>query len=204
MLNLKHLEPDKIILIGASTGGPGHINKILAALKPEFNATIIIAQHMGNDYIPSFIKQLNSVCYHDVSPVVSQKVLLPSHIYVCSLLTSINIHSEGLTFLQNNYTESDYNYDVNYNPDIDYLYRSAAKIARQVSFLGIILTGIGSDGANGCKSLSEMGGECIAESETSAIVDGMPRQARKIVPNIEILPLNEIIIKINQFGRAHV
>jgi chemotaxis response regulator CheB len=52
--------------------------------------------------------------------------------------------------------------------------------------------------------LSEKGGECIAESETSAIVDGMPMQARKIVPNIKILPLNEIIIKINQFGGTNV
>lgn len=198
MPNLKPLEPDKIILIGASTGGPGHINKILTSLKPEFNAAIIIAQHMGNDYIPSFVKQLNSICCHKVSPVVSQSALLSSHIYVSSLLTSIKINSKGLTFLQKNCTES------GYNPDIDYLYTSAAKIAHQISILGIILTGIGSDGAHGCKLLSEKGGECIAESETSAIVDGMPMQARKIVPNIKILPLNEIIIKINQFGSTNV
>lgn len=198
MPNLKPLEPDKIILIGASTGGPGHINKILTSLKPEFNAAIIIAQHMGNDYIPSFVKQLNSICCHKVSPVVSQSALLSSHIYVSSLLTSININSKGLTFLQKKSTES------GYNPDINYLYTSAAKIAHHVSILGIILTGIGSDGANGCKLLSEKGGECIAESETSAIVDGMPMQARKIVPNIKILPLNEIIIKINQFGATNV
>lgn len=198
MPNLKPLEPDKIILIGASTGGPGHINKILASLKPEFNAAIIIAQHMGNDYIPSFVKQLDSICCHKVSPVVSQSALLSSHVYVSSLLTSIKIDSQGLTFLQKNCIEK------GYNPDINYLYSSAANIAHQISILGIILTGIGSDGANGCKLLSEKGGECISESGTSAIVDGMPMQARKIVPDIKILPLNEIIIKINQFGTTNV
>ena len=106
--------------------------------------------------------------------------------------------SKGLTFLQKKQTES------GYNPDIDYLYASAASIAGQISILGIILTGIGSDGVNGCKLLSEGGGECIAESEETAIVDGMPMQARKLVPNIKILSLNEIINKINQFGTGHV
>lgn len=198
MPNLKPLEPDKIILIGASTGGPGHIKKILTSLKPEFTATIIIAQHMGNDYIPSFVKQLNSICCHEVHPVVSQSVLLPSHIYVSSLLSSINIASKGLIFQQKNSVAD------GYNPDIDYLFTSAAKIARQIPILGIILTGIGNDGANGCKLLSEGGGECIAESETSAIVDGMPMQTRKIVDNIKILSLDEIISQINLFGGANV
>lgn len=198
MPNLKPLEHHKIILIGASTGGPGHINKILTSLKPEFQATLIIAQHMADEYIPSFTKQLNSICDYQVSSVVSQAIILPSHIYVSSLLTSININSNGLTFLQKKQTKS------GYNPDIDYLYTSSARVAEQVSVLGIILTGIGSDGVNGCKLLSEGGGECIAESKTSAIVDGMPMQARKIVPNIKILSLNEIINKINQFGVGYV
>ena len=198
MPNLKSLKPDKVILIGASTGGPGHIKKILTALKPEFNATIIIAQHMGNEYIPSFVKQLNSICCHEVNSVVSDKPLLPSQVYVSSLLTSINIDSRGLSFVQKNRAEN------GYNPDINYLFTSAAKIVGQFSVLGIILTGIGSDGVNGCKLIAENGGQCVAESETSAIVDGMPMQARKIVPNIKTLSLNEIINEINLFGARDV
>ncbi len=198
MPSLKPSEPHKVILIGASTGGPGHINKILTSLVPEFRATLIIAQHMGDEYIPSFTKQLNSICDYEVSAVVSQDILLPSHVYVSSLLTSISTSTKGLRFLQKKQTKS------GYNPDIDYLYSSAAGIARQVSILGIILTGIGNDGVNGCKLLSEGGGECIAESETSAIVDGMPMQARNMVPNIGILSLTQIIKKINQFGTDYV
>ncbi len=198
MPSLKPLEPNKLILIGASTGGPGHIKKILASLKPEFSDTIIIAQHMGNEYIPSFVKQLNSICAHEVLCVVSKQNLLPSKIYVCSLLTSINSKPEGLIFMQKNRKES------GYNPDIDYLFTSVASLAHQVPVLGIILTGIGSDGVNGCKLLSENGGECIAESDTSAIVDGMPMQARKRVKNIQILSLNDVITKINSFGGVGV
>ncbi|MCW8928608.1 MAG: CheB methylesterase domain-containing protein [Gammaproteobacteria bacterium] len=198
MPSLKHLEPKKIILIGASTGGPGHIKKILSDLQPEFKATIIIAQHMGNEYIPSFSKQLNSICQQEVSPAISENIILPSHIYVSSLLTSINSDSKRLSFLIQNRKES------GYNPDIDYLFTSAAQIAHKVSFLGIILTGIGDDGATGCKLLSEKGGECIAENETSAIVYGMPRQTKKINPNTKTMSLDEIIKKINLFGHSDV
>ncbi len=198
MPSSKRLELKKIILIGASTGGPGHIKKILASLKPEFSASIVIAQHMGNKYIPSFVKQLNSVCCHEVSSVQSEKVLLPSQIYVSSLLTTINSDSRGLCFFQNNRLES------GYNPDIDLLFSSVANIAQQLQVLGIILTGIGSDGVNGCQQLSEKGGECIAESETSAIVDGMPMQARKRVKNVKVLSLDEVIKKINRFGGTDV
>jgi two-component system, chemotaxis family, protein-glutamate methylesterase/glutaminase len=198
MPNLKRLEPDKIIIIGASTGGPGHIQKILAALKPDFSASIVIAQHMGNEYIPSFVKQLNSICRHEVIDVSSEQVLLASHIYVGSLLTSIKIDSRGLSFSQKVPTAS------GYNPDINYLFASAAKITHQVTVLGIILTGIGNDGVNGCRLLFEKGAECIAESESSAIVDGMPMQARNTIKGIKVLSLNQVINKINLFGSANV
>ncbi len=194
MHSLKPLEPNKIILIGASTGGPGHIKKILTSLQPEFCATIIIAQHMGNEYIPSFVKQLDSICCLKVAPVISKTKLLASHVYVSSLLTSITKDTRGLTFLQKEPTEN------GYNPNIDYLFTSVAEISHKLSVLGIILTGIGSDGVLGCQLLSEKGGQCIAESKSSAIVDGMPMQARKIVKNINVLSLDSVIKKINQFG----
>lgn len=194
MPNLKHLGPNKIILIGASTGGPGHIKKILSALEPNFNASIVIAQHMGHDYLPSFVKQLNSICLHQVHLLCANTSLLPSQIYVASLLTTIKVEADKLICLQKQPQASAY------NPDIDCLFTSASLISAKVPVMGVILTGIGSDGALGCQKLSEMGGDCIAECKTSAIVDGMPMQTRNLVKNIKILPLEQIIKQINVFG----
>jgi len=198
MHNLKHLKQAKIILIGASTGGPGHIQKILSSLSSDFSATIVIAQHMGNEYISSFVKQLNSACKLRVSYAQHQEKLLPSHIYVVSSLTQIDFLKNHLAFNKQDSLHSQY------NPDINGLFSSAAKLTNNTSLLGIILTGIGDDGARGCKLLSEAGAECIAESETTAIVYGMPMQAQKISKNIKVMTLEQIIQRINNFGGLNV
>ena len=198
MPSLKHLKQTKLILIGASTGGPGHIKKILASLPSNFSASIVIAQHMGDDYIPSFIKQLNSSCKLKVIGIQHEALLLPSHVYVSSLLSQIKLQDKHLIFTKCSSSENEY------NPDINKLFISASKLADSVSILGIILTGIGEDGAIGCKLLSTAGAECIAESETSAIVYGMPMQALKMNKNTKVMTLEQVIQRINVFGEKDV
>jgi len=191
---LKYLEPHKIVLIGASTGGPGHIKKILSSLTKSAKSTIVVAQHMGEEFIPSFIQQLNSSCLIKVEEVSNNKLLSASKVYVCTGKTSIESGSKGLYFKQ---VKIKLNH---YNPDINCLFTSGAKITSKVQVLGIILTGIGNDGAIGCKLLSEKGGECVAESESTAIVNGMPLQAKKINQDIQILSINKIISLINTWS----
>ena len=191
---MKHSEPKTLILIGASTGGPGHIQKIIHALPADFSATIIIAQHMGAEYIPSFVKQLQQVTTLSVVAVTDQLAVLPGHIYICSFMTRLGFGTMGLAF------EQKIQEMERYNPDIDSLFESAALLPRAYKTTGIILTGVGDDGAKGIKALSDKGRPCIAESEDTAVVYGMPFQAKLLVKNISVKPLGNIIQTIKLLG----
>ena len=196
MHNLNHLEPDKIILIGASTGGPGHIQKIIQALPDNLSAAVIIAQHMGDSYIPSFVNQLQKISSLKIQAAEDGMEINPGKIYICSFVTQVvAISSQQLEFRQSNPATS------RYNPDIDQLFISASVLVSKQKILSIILTGVGDDGAKGCKMLSDKGAKCIAECETTAIVYGMPLQAKLMVKNIAIQSLQEIIKSIQLFGR---
>ena len=89
-----------------------------------------------------------------------------------------------------------------YNPSIDSLFSSAVECIRDAEILAVLLTGIGHDGANGLSELQKYGAQCIAESEKSAIVYGMPKRAVEINPNITSFALDEIVEIIKNFGAS--
>jgi len=91
-----------------------------------------------------------------------------------------------------------------YNPDIDHLFTQMAAFAGQTTMLGVILTGIGADGVEGCVKLAQQGAKCVAESQESAIVYGMPMRAKERIPTIEVQKLDTIINTILTFGDSHV
>ncbi len=183
------------MLIGSSTGGPGHLQKIVQALPSSFSAAVVIAQHIADEFILSFVNQLKHESPIDVLPVKNLLRLKAGTIYVSSCETRIVSELNSLVFKQR------IGGNVRYNPDINTLFTSAAKLAHSVNILGIILTGIGDDGAEGSRVLSENGGLCIAESESTAVVYGMPLQARLENEAIQIKNLHEIIQTIVQFGQ---
>lgn len=204
MLSSKYSKPNRLILIGASTGGPGHIQEILSRLDESFQATIVIAQHMGEEYIPSFVQQLDASIAPRVNPLGHQDELLAGQIYICVRTTRLNFHAGRLIAEQCSCSDSVHSY----NPEINTLFTSAANLTSKhvpesisaLNVLGIILTGIGDDGAEGCQTLLQNGVECIAESKKSAVVYGMPMQAVKMNPDVKALDLEQIIEKIKHFG----
>ena len=191
---MKRSELKKIILIGASTGGPGHIQKIIQALPADYSATVIIAQHMGDEYIPSFVNQLQHVSHLNVMAVTDQLAILPGHVYICSFLTRLTSSLLGLRFIQKKQEM------VRYNPDIDSLFKSAALLTTAYGVTAFLLTGVGDDGAKGMKVLSDKGAFCVAESEASAVVYGMPFQAKLLVKGLSVKSLSEIIQTIKLLG----
>ncbi len=191
---MKRSEPKKIILIGASTGGPGHIQKIIKVLPADFSASIIIAQHMGDEYIPSFVSQLQHVSHLNVMAVTDQLAILPGHVYICSFLTRLTSSVLGLTFMQKKQEME------RYNPDINSLFESAALLTTAYGITAFLLTGVGDDGAKGIKALSDKGASCIAESEATAVVYGMPFQAKLLVKDISVKSLGDIIQSIKLLG----
>lgn len=190
---MNHSVLSKIVLIGASTGGPGQIQQIITSLPLLENTTIIIAQHMVKGFIPSFAKRLKDHTSNNVVMAEDNKILESGNIYICSGHTKVINNNSELHFT---YTPSKENH---YNPDIDVLFHSVVPLTNKIETIGVILTGIGEDGVNGCRELSLNGCRCLTETEQSAIVDGMPSRARKIVPNIQVLNMREITSEIEEF-----
>ena len=192
--NLKHSALKKIVLIGASTGGPGQIEKIIKSLPVLHNSAIVIAQHMATGFLPSFSKRLQEHSLNNISVVEPNERLLHGHIYVCSGLTSVHKSGSTLIFSQCN------SHRHSFNPDINTLFNSFVPFTHEVEILSVILTGIGEDGVDGCKNLTLHGSAAITESAKSAIVDGMPARARKEVENIKVYEIDEIVTIIKEFS----
>jgi two-component system chemotaxis response regulator CheB len=195
MHNSNHLEQVKIILIGASAGGPGHIQKIINSLPSDFSAAVIIAQHIGDDFIPSFVNQLKQNCEIEIEAVSDEVEVNPGKVYICSRVTEFKLSNQRPLLGQ---IESK---QARYNPDIDILFASASILIPYHSIMSIILTGVGDDGTKGSQVLSIAGATCIAESEVSAVVYGMPMQAKLSVDNILVQSLDQIIQSMVVFGR---
>jgi two-component system chemotaxis response regulator CheB len=189
---LKHSELKKFVLIGASTGGPGQIEKIISSLNPLHYTAIVIAQHMMNGFIPSFMNRLRNSSKNNVSMADNSTIIEAGNIYICSGHTQIIKNMSQLYFLHESAPKD------SYNPDINLLFSSFSGFTKDIETMGVILTGIGEDGINGCNELSLNGAQCITEN-ANAIVDGMPSRARLVIENIKVSGINEIIETIREF-----
>lgn len=191
--NLKLSIPSKIVLIGASSGGPGQIEKIIKALPKLNNTSIIIAQHMAVGFMNSFAKRLQENSVNIVSVANNDSSLESGHIYACCGDIKIYKEKSKLYFSKKSLVV------YKFNPDINILFNSFTPFADDIEILSVILTGIGDDGVQACSALSLKGSSCITESEESAIVDGMPSRARSEVQNIKVFDMDKIIIEIKEF-----
>jgi len=185
---------EKLILIGASTGGPGHLKKILLSLKPSFSTPVVIAQHMNPVFITSFVKQFDDELPFNFFLANSRHHIEPSTMHICSTHCELNKRERYLKL------ESVSDVTSHYNPSVDHLFHSAVKLCKEYDILAILLTGIGHDGAEGLSELKHAGATCIAESEESAIVYGMPKKAVELNSSIKVMNLDNITAYIKRFG----
>jgi len=151
----------KLILIGASTGGPGHLKKVFLNLPKSFNTPVVIAQHMNPVFIKSFVKQFDDELSFNFLSAYSRHDIKPSTVYICE--THCELCKQGF-YLR---LDSASGVISHYNPSIDHLFHSAIKLVESYDILAILLTGIGQDGAEGLHALQNAGATCIAESEES-------------------------------------
>ncbi len=160
-----------MIAIGVSTGGPPAVQKILSALPANFSASILIAQHMPAAFTGPFAKRLDSTCAITVTEAVDGERPKAGHAYIAPGGKHLRLRMKGpLPELEVSESPA----DALYKPSANELISSVAKCMPRRS-LGLILTGMGSDGLEGIKVLKEKGGYIMAQNEASCVVYGMPK-----------------------------
>ncbi len=190
----RYLKLSKIIVIGASTGGPKQIERIIKALPPTFGATVVIAQHMDNQYIPSFVKRLACISPLGLRQMRPGLSLDTGGVYVCTSDCAVQKKQGHYYCITPQTILSDY------NPSVDTLFDSVSRLGLGSDLLGVVLTGIGSDGAAGLASICKAGGVAMVENKESSVVYGMPQRAKELSPCASEYDLQELIEKILEFG----
>lgn len=180
----------RAIFIGASTGGPPAVQKILSILDASLPAPIIIAQHMPQPFTTAFASRMNTLCSIKVKEANDGEILQNSIAYICpgdhQTRVTRTIDNKYCFSITSNAKEKD-----NFAPCINTLFFSAAKEFAHKA-IGIILTGMGEDGVRGLKNIKLMGGLTIAQDRASSVIYGMPRAALEQEAASRILNLDEI------------
>lgn len=184
----------QFIALGASTGGTEAFANILTQLNTDLPPLVVI-QHMPAVFTQNYANRLNKDSIYVVKEAENLEILKNNHIYIApgGVHTEIQNSNRGYQFKMNN---SDF---VNHvRPSIDVFFKSCLKTSNPKG-VGIILTGMGKDGAQGLLHLKEAGWKTIAQNENSCVVYGMPKAAAELNAAQEILNLNQIAKLLNQF-----
>lgn len=176
----------EVVVIGASTGGPRALAEIVAKLPHDFPAGIVIAQHMPPGFTETLAERLDRRSELEVREAADGDLILPGTALVAPGGLQISVVREGGE-LRVRLDEGPSN--LLHRPSVDLLFRSAADVVEGRA-VGIVLTGMGDDGARGLKCLRDAGAVTLAESEETAVIYGMPRAAAAVADHI--LPLQAI------------
>ena len=191
---------EKLIAIGASTGGTEAIKDVLTAL-PEEVPGIVMAQHMPETFTGSFARRLDSLCRIRVHEAQGGERIQPGHAYLAPGHSHLLVKRVGGVFM----TELSQSEPVNrHRPSVDVLFHAVAEQAKQ-NAIGVILTGMGKDGALGMLEMRKAGAWNIGQDQGSCVVYGMPREAATVGAVAEVSPLAEvaprILAKLRQWDR---
>lgn len=178
---------ERVVAIGTSTGGTQALEEVLAAL-PEVCPGLVIVQHMPPNFTAAFAKRLDAVCGIEVREARDGDRVMPG----CALIAPGGRH----LLLQR--SGAQYRVEVRdgpavnrHCPSVDVLFRSVAKSAGR-NALGVIMTGMGDDGARGLKEMRDAGADTIAQDEASCVVFGMPKEAIRMNAVARVLPLDAL------------
>ncbi len=178
---------ERIIAIGASTGGTEAIKEVLMQL-PADTPGIVITQHIPKTFSTPFARRMNACCQMTVYEAEDQQQILPGHVYIAPGDQHLLVVRDGARYV----CRLDNGPPVNrHKPSVDVLFRSVAQQAGR-NAIGVILTGMGKDGAIGLKEMREAGCPTIAQDEASSVVWGMPGEAVAIGAAAETLALRDV------------
>jgi two-component system response regulator WspF len=175
----------QLVAIGASAGGPAALAEILRVLPTDFPAAIVIVQHVDEQFARGFADWLAGQSKLPVRVAVEGDAPVEGTVLVAG-------RSDHLIFSgPNSLSYTPHPADYVYRPSVDVFFESIVRMRRE-NVVGVLLTGMGRDGAKGLKALRDAGWHTIAQDKDSCAVYGMPKAAANLGAAVEILPLNQI------------
>lgn len=195
------ISSEKLVIIGASTGGTEAIRAVLEPL-PANSPAILIAQHMPGGFTRSFAERLDRLCNIAVKEAEDGERILPGHAYIAPGTAHLKLARSGANYV----ARLDDGPPVNrHRPSVDVLFRSAAENAGR-NAIGVLLTGMGKDGARGLLEMRQAGAFTFAQDEASCVVFGMPREGIALGGACDVVALEHmaerILKQVAASGRA--
>ncbi|GLR26741.1 MULTISPECIES: protein-glutamate methylesterase/protein-glutamine glutaminase [Limnobacter] len=178
---------EKLVLIGSSTGGTEALRAILTELPKDMPA-IMITQHMPAGFTKSFADRLNQLCQITVKEAEQGERVLPGHAYIAPGDKHLQLARSGANYICHLKDGEPVN---RHKPSVEVLFKSGTEISAR-NIIGIMLTGMGKDGAVAMAEMKKAGAYNICQDEASSVVFGMPREAIALGAADEVLPLNQI------------
>ena len=181
----------EIIAIGASTGGPAVLSNILSQLPATLSTPILVVQHITQGFTGGFVHWLNENCNLHVKLATSNEMLSPGVVYLAPDDYHLTVGSKNMIRLCQ---DEPYKF---HRPSATVLFQSVAKVYKDRA-MGILLTGMGNDGASGLKSLKDTGAYTIAQDKDSSVIFGMPMEAIKLGAVDKVLAPGAITLEIQK------
>lgn len=178
-----------LVLIGTSTGGPPALDAVLANLPANFAWPIVVAQHMPGSFTGPLARRLDKICALTVSEVTQHTRIEPGNIYIAKGDADIVISLRAGSLVA---MAAPSDATLLWHPSVDRMVRSAMKHVPATDLIGVLMTGMGSDGAAAMAELRSAGGHTIAEAEETAVVWGMPGELTRLGGAAEIRRVDEI------------
>ncbi len=185
---LVEMSPLEIVAIACSTGGPPALQAILSSLPSNLGAAIVVSQHMPPGFTKSFAERLNKLSPLVVSEAAAGDRISPGSALIAPGGYHLLVKREGRSLVAELVPRSP---EDKYAPSADMMMTSVAE-ACGAATLGVVLTGMGKDGAEGVRAIKKRKGQCLAESEASAVIFGMPQEAIRTGAVDKVLPLGNM------------
>lgn len=191
--------PPGLVIIGTSTGGPLALDAVLSEIPADFPWPIVVAQHMPAAFTASLASRLDGLCALRVIEVARPTPLVPGCVYIARGDADMTVSRRGTGPVALSTPSSP---EHRWHPSVDRLVDSAAVAMPPEHLVGVLMTGMGNDGARSMAALRAAGGRTIAESEDTAVVWGMPGELVKLDGADVVAPLHAIAGKLREMVRA--
>ena len=192
------LSTEKVVFIGASTGGTEATREVLMQLPHDFPA-VMITQHMPPGFTRSYAARLDSLCKISVAEAVHGERVLPGHAYIAPGGTHLSVARSGANYIAQVKAGEPVNRHM---PSVEVLFNSAAQVVGP-NAVAVMLTGMGGDGAKAMRTMRDAGSFNLVQDEHSCVVFGMPREAIAAGAANEVLPLSQIAARLTTALRSH-